>query len=131
MDLAAAQPSPADKQDPRFREDRRLLGRLLGAVIAEQAGPAVRETIESIRQTAVRFRRSEVDPSHAAGKRSLVMPLAMASVAAGADGLIVETHPTPEHALSDAAQQIPSAEFPAFVADIERLVVASGRTLSR
>lgn len=72
-----------------------------------------------------------VDPSHAAGKRSLVAPLALASVAAGADGLIVETHPTPEHALSDAAQQIPSAEFPAFVADIERLVVVSGRTLSR
>jgi 3-deoxy-7-phosphoheptulonate synthase len=72
-----------------------------------------------------------VDPSHAAGKRSLVAPLAWASVAAGADGLIVETHPTPEHALSDAAQQIPSAEFPAFVADIERLVAVSGRTLSR
>ena len=66
MDLAAAQPSPAEEQDPRFREDRRLLGRLLGDVIAEQAGPAVRETIESIRQTAVRFRRSEVDPAHAA-----------------------------------------------------------------
>ena len=72
-----------------------------------------------------------VDPSHAAGKRSLVAPLAWASVAAGADGLIVETHPTPEHALSDAAQQIPSAEFPAFVADIERLVSVCGRTLSR
>ena len=43
----------------------------------------------------------------------------------------VETHPTPEHALSDAAQQIPAAEFPAFVADIEALVAASGRTLSR
>ena len=72
-----------------------------------------------------------VDPSHAAGKRALVKPLALASVAAGADGLIVETHPTPEHALSDAAQQIPAAEFPAFVADIEALVAASGRTLSR
>lgn len=72
-----------------------------------------------------------VDPSHAAGKRSLVMPLAMAAVAAGADGLIVETHPTPEHALSDAAQQIPSAEFGAFVADIERLLAVTGRTPSR
>ncbi len=72
-----------------------------------------------------------VDPSHAAGKRSLVMPLAMAAVAAGADGLIVETHPTPEHALSDASQQIPSAEFGAFVADIERLLAVTGRTPSR
>ena len=48
-----------------------------------------------------------VDPSHAAGKRQLVAPLARAAVAAGADGLIVETHPNPEHALSDAAQQLP------------------------
>jgi 3-deoxy-7-phosphoheptulonate synthase len=72
-----------------------------------------------------------VDPSHAAGKRSLVAPLALAAVAAGADGLIVETHPTPEHALSDAAQQIPAAEFGAFVADIERLVAVGGRTFSR
>ncbi len=72
-----------------------------------------------------------VDPSHAAGKRSLVAPLARAAVAAGADGLIVETHPTPEHALSDAAQQIPAAEFPAFVADIERLVSVVGRNPSR
>ncbi len=72
-----------------------------------------------------------VDPSHAAGKRSLVAPLALAAVAAGADGLIVETHPQPEHALSDAAQQIPAAEFGAFVAAIERLLAASGRTPSR
>ena len=72
-----------------------------------------------------------VDPSHAAGKRALVAPLSRAAVAAGADGLIVETHPTPEHALSDAAQQIPAAEFPAFVADIERLVAVVGRTPSR
>ncbi len=72
-----------------------------------------------------------VDPSHAAGKRSLVAPLARAAVAAGADGLIVETHPEPEHALSDAAQQIPAADFGAFVADIERLLMVNGSTLSR
>jgi len=72
-----------------------------------------------------------VDPSHAAGKRALVAPLARAAVAAGADGLIVETHPEPEHALSDAAQQIPSADFGEFVADIERLLTVSGRALSR
>src|SRR5688572_5561132 len=41
-----------------LREDRRLLGRLLGEVIAEQVGPATRERIEAIRQTAVRFRRT-------------------------------------------------------------------------
>ena len=55
-----------------------------------------------------------VDPSHAAGRRDLVLPLARAAVAVGADGLIVETHPRPEQALSDASQQIPTAEFGAF-----------------
>ena len=52
-----------------------------------------------------------VDPSHAAGRRDLVLPLARAAAAVGADGIIVETHPRPEEALSDAAQQIPAAEF--------------------
>ena len=52
-----------------------------------------------------------VDPSHAAGKRSLVMPLAKAAIGAGADGLIIEAHPTPDEAFSDAAQQLPSQEF--------------------
>src|SRR5579875_3844628 len=48
-----------------------------------------------------------VDPSHPAGRRDLVLPLARAAVAAGADGIIVEVHPRPEEALCDAAQQIP------------------------
>jgi 3-deoxy-7-phosphoheptulonate synthase len=72
-----------------------------------------------------------VDPSHAAGKRQLVLPLALAAVAAGADGLIVETHPNPEHALSDAAQQIPSAQFGRFVDEVESYLAAAGKTLSR
>ena len=49
-----------------------------------------------------------VDPSHAAGKRDLVLPLARAAVAAGADGIIVEVHPRPEEALCDGPQQIPA-----------------------
>jgi 3-deoxy-7-phosphoheptulonate synthase len=72
-----------------------------------------------------------VDPSHAAGKRQLVAPLALAAVAAGADGLIVETHPNPEHALSDAAQQIPSSQFKRFVDEVESYLAAAGKTLSR
>ena len=72
-----------------------------------------------------------VDPSHAAGKRQLVAPLALAAVAAGADGLIVETHPNPEHALSDAAQQIPSAQFASFVDEVESYLAVAGKTLSR
>ncbi len=59
-----------------------------------------------------------VDPSHAAGKRSLVLPLACAALGAGADGLIVEAHPNPVNALSDAAQQIESARFGQFMADL-------------
>ncbi|MBP5509594.1 MAG: 3-deoxy-7-phosphoheptulonate synthase [Kiritimatiellae bacterium] len=55
------------------------------------------------------------DPSHAAGKRSLVLPLAKAALAAGADGLEVETHPDPVGAFSDASQQIPTVEFKAFL----------------
>ena len=47
-----------------------------------------------------------VDPSHAAGRAALVPPLARAAIAAGADGLLVEVHPNPPEAKSDAAQQL-------------------------
>jgi 3-deoxy-7-phosphoheptulonate synthase len=52
-----------------------------------------------------------LDPSHAAGKRSLVPALARASVAAGADGLLVEVHPCPEKAVSDGAQSLALEDF--------------------
>ena len=52
-----------------------------------------------------------LDPSHAAGKRSLIPPLARAGVAIGADGLIVEVHPWPEKAVSDGAQSLTLAGF--------------------
>jgi phosphoenolpyruvate carboxylase len=72
MDAAAI--GLEDKEAP-LREDRRLLGRLLGDVIEAQAGAATRERIESIRQTAVRFRRAKSDPAMAgeaaAAKREL------------------------------------------------------------
>jgi 3-deoxy-7-phosphoheptulonate synthase len=70
-----------------------------------------------------------VDPSHAAGRRDLVAPLARAAVAAGADGVIVEVHPEPEHALSDAAQQIPTAQFAEFAAEVRALASLMGRTI--
>src|SRR5213082_3403343 len=70
-----------------------------------------------------------VDPSHPAGRRDLVLPLARAAVAAGADGIIVEVHPRPEEALSDAAQQIPTSDFPEFAAEIRALVSLMGRTI--
>ena len=52
-----------------------------------------------------------VDPSHATGKRWLVKPLAIGAVAVGADGIMVEVHPRPDEALSDAEQQL---DFPLF-----------------
>src|SRR6266849_321880 len=52
-----------DEKEQLLREDRRLLGRLLGDVIGEQVGPETRERIETIRQTAVRFRRTLSDPA--------------------------------------------------------------------
>jgi phosphoenolpyruvate carboxylase len=60
MDVAAR---AAEEKELLLREDRRLLGRLLGDVIAEQVGPATRDRVETIRQTAVRFRRSLSDPA--------------------------------------------------------------------
>src|SRR5205807_2999405 len=47
-----------------------------------------------------------VDPSHASGRRDLVMPLSLAAAAAGADGIIVEVHPRPEEAICDGPQQL-------------------------
>jgi len=70
-----------------------------------------------------------VDPSHAGGDASLVAPLAFASIAAGADGLIVEVHPDPECALSDGDQSLAP---PAFARMMEQLAVfagAAGRSL--
>jgi 3-deoxy-7-phosphoheptulonate synthase len=70
-----------------------------------------------------------VDPSHAAGKRDLVLPLARAAVAAGADGIIVEVHPRPEEALCDGPQQIPAADFPDFAHEIRALASLLGKTI--
>ncbi|HRR28386.1 MAG TPA: 3-deoxy-7-phosphoheptulonate synthase [Victivallales bacterium] len=63
-----------------------------------------------------------VDPSHAAGKADLVLPLARAAIACGADGIIVETHPNPVEALSDASQQIPSGKFKDFIEGLNPLI---------
>jgi 3-deoxy-7-phosphoheptulonate synthase len=52
-----------------------------------------------------------VDPSHGTGKWSLVVPVALAGIAAGADGVIVEVHPSPDHALSDGAQSLNFERF--------------------
>ena len=58
------------------------------------------------------------DPSHAAGRRSIVPVLARTAVAAGADGLIVEVHPDPDHAWSDGEQSLTFTEFGTMMADL-------------
>jgi 3-deoxy-7-phosphoheptulonate synthase len=58
-----------------------------------------------------------VDPSHATGKRWLVKPLAIGGIAVGADGVMVEVHPTPDQALSDAEQQLTLDQFRDLMAD--------------
>ncbi len=59
-----------------------------------------------------------VDPSHAAGRRELVPPLAKAALAAGADGLMIEVHPEPDKALSDAKQQLTPDQFRRLVGEL-------------
>ncbi len=69
------------------------------------------------------------DPSHGTGKWELVTPIARAAVAAGADGLIVEVHGDPAHALSDGAQSLKPDKFAAMVAEARRVAQAVGRTI--
>jgi 3-deoxy-7-phosphoheptulonate synthase len=66
-----------------------------------------------------------VDPSHAAGVRSLVPVLARAAAVVGADGLLVEVHPEPEKALSDGIQSLPFDEFEDMMCDLRRYVAIS------
>jgi 3-deoxy-7-phosphoheptulonate synthase len=70
-----------------------------------------------------------VDPSHAAGRRELVPALALAAVAAGADGLIVEVHPDPDRALSDGRQSLTPEGFAALMASVRLVAAAVGRTV--
>ncbi len=71
------------------------------------------------------------DPSHGTGKWDLVMPMAMASVAAGADGLMVEVHPTPDAALKDGAQSLTFEHFGDLMKKVAPVAEAVGRTMAR
>ena len=70
-----------------------------------------------------------VDPSHGTGKSRLVAPMCKASIAAGADALIVEVHDDPEHAMSDGAQTITPAAFGQMMAQCRRIAEAVDRTM--
>src|SRR3954449_5596627 len=71
-----------------------------------------------------------VDPSHASGPGRLVEPLSRAAAAAGADGIIVEVHDDPEHALCDGPQQLYARDFPAFASDVAAHAALLGKRLS-
>jgi 3-deoxy-7-phosphoheptulonate synthase len=68
------------------------------------------------------------DPSHGSGQKYKVVPLSRASLAAGADGLLVEVHHEPEKALSDGPQAITLTDFDDLMSDVKKIAAAIGRT---
>ncbi len=71
-----------------------------------------------------------VDPSHGTGKRDHVPPMALAALAAGADGLLLEIHPDPDHAQSDGAQSLDFAAFDHLLESIKRLADPLGKVIN-
>jgi len=69
------------------------------------------------------------DPSHGTGRRDKVLPMARAAVAAGADGLIVEVHQDPDHALSDGAQSLRPEQFAELMEQLRIIAQAVGRSV--
>jgi 3-deoxy-7-phosphoheptulonate synthase len=69
------------------------------------------------------------DPSHGVGIRDLVPPMALASVAAGADGLLMEMHPNPDKAMSDGAQSLYPEQLQKLMAQLQQLAPVVGRTI--
>jgi len=70
------------------------------------------------------------DPSHSTGRRDIVAPVARAAVAAGADGLLIEVHPDPDHALSDGAQSLRPEQFQELMAQLRIIAPAVGRRVA-
>jgi 3-deoxy-7-phosphoheptulonate synthase len=71
-----------------------------------------------------------VDPSHGTGKRDYVPPMALAALAAGADGLLIEVHPDPDHAQSDGAQSLDFTGFDRLLESLRRLAEPLGRVIN-
>jgi 3-deoxy-7-phosphoheptulonate synthase len=71
-----------------------------------------------------------VDPSHGTGRAALVPPMALAAVAAGAHGIMLEVHPHPDHALSDGAQSLTPEGFRQLMDTLRPVAAAVGRTLA-
>jgi 3-deoxy-7-phosphoheptulonate synthase len=71
------------------------------------------------------------DPSHGTGRRNMILPLARASLAAGADGVMVEMHPDPEHALSDGYQSLYPQQLETMVRELVQMAPLMGRSLKQ
>jgi len=71
-----------------------------------------------------------VDPSHSTGVRSLVVPMSLAAAAAGADGLLIEVHPTPENALCDGPQALTPEMFGSLMNTLPAVLSATGRKMT-
>ena len=69
------------------------------------------------------------DPSQGTGRRDLVIPMSLASIVAGSDGLLVEVHPNPEEALKDGAQSLTLEQFRSLMPKLHSVVSAIGRTI--
>ena len=70
------------------------------------------------------------DPSHGTGRRDMVAPMGRAAVAAGSDGLLVEVHPDPDHALSDGAQSLRFEQFEELMSQLRIIAPAVGRSMA-
>jgi 3-deoxy-7-phosphoheptulonate synthase len=70
------------------------------------------------------------DPSHGTGKRHLVTPVALAAVAAGADGLMVEVHPKPDTALKDGAQSLTFKDFEVLMSQLGPVAASVGKKIA-
>jgi len=70
------------------------------------------------------------DPSHGTGHRDMVLPMARAAIAAGADGLLVEMHPNPERAMSDGAQSLYPDQFERMMRDVSAIAEVIGRSVA-
>jgi 3-deoxy-7-phosphoheptulonate synthase len=70
------------------------------------------------------------DPSHGTGRRDKVPPMARAAVAAGADGLLIEVHNDPDHALSDGAQSLEPGQFAQLMGELRIIAPAIGRRIA-
>jgi 3-deoxy-7-phosphoheptulonate synthase len=71
-----------------------------------------------------------VDPSHAAGRRDLVLPLSLAAAAVGADGIIVEVHPNPDEAICDGPQSLRTDDFAEYARAVEDAAALAGKALA-